>query len=477
MTGYALSAQYAEDALRFSQFYYQGTARSMATGNALGAMGADFSVLSTNPAGIGVYRSSEFNISPEIAIRNASSTYNGILADDRRSLLNLSNIGFVGSNKLRGSNWQFINIGFGMNRLNNFNTNTVVRGDNTKDSRLDVYLDEAFNILDDGGSIEDIASSDPFYLAPAWDTYLLDTISDDQYLYLFTPVPFGGVRQTEVINTRGSMNEWLFSIGGNYNDKLYIGATIGLPYLRYLRESYYTEVDIQDTIPYFDHWELKETLSTFGWGINIKFGIIVKPVEWLRIGGAFHSPTSFWSMTDKWNTHMTSDLEWTDGEIESTPNNGTYDYSLSTPMRAIGNLGFVIGQMGFVSAEYEFADYTNAKLKAKGFSFPEENQHINEFFTATHNFRFGTEWRVQNLSLRGGYAMYSSPYKSLSYGSRKSFSGGIGYRIDGFAIDIAYVRSVKEADYYLYSTNNYQTNAAQQTFTDNSVVVSLKFVY
>lgn len=41
-------AQNEVDALLFSQSVYQGTARSMAMGGAFGALGADFSALSTN---------------------------------------------------------------------------------------------------------------------------------------------------------------------------------------------------------------------------------------------------------------------------------------------------------------------------------------------------------------------------------------------------------------------------------------------
>ncbi|MDD2323034.1 MAG: hypothetical protein PHT77_09410, partial [Bacteroidales bacterium] len=61
-----LVAQTAEDALRYSRITFGGTARSMAMAGAFGALGADFSTLSTNPAGIGVYNKSIVSFTPSV---------------------------------------------------------------------------------------------------------------------------------------------------------------------------------------------------------------------------------------------------------------------------------------------------------------------------------------------------------------------------------------------------------------------------
>lgn len=59
-----LRAQGYDDILRFSRFTTTGTARSAAMGGAFGALGGDLSTLSTNPAGIGVFRKSEAAFTP-----------------------------------------------------------------------------------------------------------------------------------------------------------------------------------------------------------------------------------------------------------------------------------------------------------------------------------------------------------------------------------------------------------------------------
>ena len=59
-------AQKIEDALRNSQVFYYGTARFMGMGGAFTALGGDLSSLSQNPAGLGVFRSSEVSITPQL---------------------------------------------------------------------------------------------------------------------------------------------------------------------------------------------------------------------------------------------------------------------------------------------------------------------------------------------------------------------------------------------------------------------------
>jgi len=469
-------SQYADDALRFSQVYNQGTARSMAIGGAFGALGADFSTASTNPAGLGMFRTGEFTITPEISSRNASSIYNGSISEGSKTIFDLSNMGYVMVMPLGSAGWKYFQFSAGMNRLNNFNSSVIMEGENIENSRLDVYAE-----LADGKSPEQL---DNFELYPAWQCYLINP-DDDNYYY--TPVPFGGVLQKQRVTTRGSINEWLMSVSGNYEDILYIGATVGFPYLRYYRETTYSEFDIADTIPYFDNWSTTENLATTGWGINLKLGAIVKPVEWLRIGAAFHTPTYYWNLYDSWFTNTnsylelyendsTDDLIWTNTSYSSPI--GEYNYRLSTPLRVIGSVSFVIGQHGFISGEYEYANYSMSRFSSRYDSFSGVNQDIKASFGSTHNFRAGTEWRFSNFSFRGGYALYGSPYQNdINDGKRTYYSGGIGYRTRDYSVDFAYVYSVMHEDYYLYTSSipEYNPNAVNNEFNTSQFVLSVKF--
>ncbi len=472
---FGLYAQYAEDALRFSEQYYQGTARSMAVGSSFGALGADVSVLSTNPAGLGLYRSNTYSITPEIFTRKTTAEYNGDKGEDTRTIFDLSSFSMISATNLGGKNngFRFVQLGFGMNRLNNFNFERTIKGTNYENSRLDAYLANA-----DGVNYQDIEEDYGGYysydLTPAWNTFLIDTIPGYQDWY-FSPVPWGGVYQTERMRTYGSVNEWVMSIAGNYADKLYVGFTLGMPMLRYYRETTYSEYDSGDTIPYFDSWSVYENLSTTGVGVNLKLGLIYRPVDWIRVGVAFHSPT-WYSLHDNWYTIYNSDLESFGSYTSSSPN-GVFDYHLHTPYRVIGDMAFIVKKQGFISVEYEFVDYSIAQFKASGVDYDMGvNYDIEQYFAPTHNIRAGVEYRPGPFSIRGGYALYASPYaNNLNDGKKQTFSGGLGYSSHHFSIDFAFIYGKKNEDYYLYTSDYGSANPALITSKDYQAVLTLTF--
>ena len=467
----SIYSQTVDDALRYSQQFYEGSARSMSMGSSFGAVGADFSVASTNPAGMGLYRSSEFIITPEVSTSKVSSTYNNTYNEDSRGIFNLGNMGYVSTLKLGNSGWKYFQFGAGMNRLNNYNSNISIKGENLQNSRLDVYKEMADGVdsLYLGDSYGDYA----FDLYPAWMLYLLDAVPGYSDLY-YTPVPFAGTLQTQTIRTKGSTNEWLMSFSGNYNDKLFVGATIGLPYIRYYRESFYSESDIADTIPDFNSWSVKENLSTSGWGINLKLGLIYQITDWFRIGGAFHTPTYYWSMKDSWYTTHYADLEWRNPESINSIT-GNYEYRFSTPMRVIGDFAIIINKYGLISGEYEFVDYASSKFSARDYGFGDVNSNIRQSYQSTHNFRIGTEWRYDVFSFRAGYQYYTSPYSgNLNDGQLSAISFGLGYNFMDGSIDLAYVNASKSEDYYMYSSANFQPEASLNKYKNQNFVLSLK---
>jgi hypothetical protein len=473
---FSVYSQSADDALCFSQNFYESTARSSAMGGAFGALGADFSTASTNPAGLGLFRTSYYSVSPEINVRNLRSSYNNTLSSDEKSILNVSNIGYTGIIPMHSGNdkgWKFVQFSFGMNRLNNFNTSRDMQGPNRKNSRLDVYLENANGI--NYQDIEDDPNNNyTFDLHPAWQLYLLDTIPGYQNLY-YSPVPFGGTYQREQLLSTGSVSEWFFSFSANYNNILFLGATIGIDDLRYNSDSYYSETDVADTIPYFNSWEFDQHVESRGTGVNIKIGLIVQPVKWLRVGLAYHSPTWYGKMRDNWYTTTYADLEWTSPASVSSPS-GTYEYQLITPMKFLADAAILVGNKGSFSAEYEHLNYTKIRLNSDGYDFQAENQNIQDYYRPVDNLRVGTEWRLGITDLRAGYALYGNPYaRNLNNGTRQSYSGGLGFHFRHLLFDVAYVYTTMNKDYYLYGTSDIAVNPVKNHFRNHSVILSFSY--
>jgi len=466
--------QNAVDALRYSQLQIGGSARFMAMGGAFGALGADFTVASTNPGGLGLYKSSDFTFTPSVHTGKATSLYNGFTGEDSRTNFALGNAGYVYTARLSSrssaSGFRHFQFAMGINRLNDINRRINIQGENTENSLLDTYVQYA-----DGIFYRDIENNRGgqygFDLYPAWWTYLLDTQDTINNIY-YSPIPRGGTMQRKNIDQWGSMNEWSFAFGTNYNDILYLGMSFNIPWIRYYERSTYTETDVADTIYDFSSFNVYDRLDTRGTGFNFKFGFVLRPVDFLRIGGAIHTPT-WYSMRDYWDVYTESYFDNGDYYTQASPY-GEYAYKLTTPMRLQASLAFIIGRYGLISGEYEFVDYSDAKFSASSYGYFNENDNISNGYQQGHNFRAGTEWRSGPFSFRAGYAYQNSPYANgINDGAITSYSGGVGFKDKFYYIDLAYVYSKKMEDYYLYGTESISVNPAHNELIDHRFLVTL----
>jgi len=442
-------SQTSEDALRYSRIFYNGTSRFMGMSGAFGAVGADFSILATNPAGIGIYQSSEMSLTFAPMVNYSKSNYYGTTSTDNQMNFAMGNLGFIFTIKPYKKNsggLKNFNFGFGINRQNDFNSRTYIEGENPKSSMMQSYV----NVLNDLQVPQDeVEIKYPFDIGLAYGSNLVyfDSASN-KYL---CDARYGGVFQSKIINSSGSINELDFSFGGNINDKLFFGMTIGVPFIRYFETSLYQEIDLADTIREFNYLKYNYALQTNGTGVNFKAGLIYKPFEWFRVGVSIHTPTWYPNMHDEWFSSIESNFtnsSW--NTIQYSPI-GNYNYQLITPFRAMGSIAFIVGQYGLFSADYEYVNYSQGRFTSSGESYQDINREIQDSYQSWGNIRFGTEWRIQNLRIRGGFAYFSNPYKNgINNSERYQISGGLGYRGRHFFADVSYVWNSMKADYYLY---------------------------
>ncbi len=453
-----LFSQSYVDALRYSQNLPTTTARSISMGGAFGSLGGDMSSFMINPAGLGVYRKSEFTITPSVNYTNNESNYFFNTAEDFKYKFNLSNIGFVSAyNTNKEDGWAGFSFGIAYNRLNNFNNTILVEGTNTNSSLADYFLDYAW------GTNPELL--DAFWERLAFDAYVIDTIPGTAYEYS-TPVPLP-INQRRTIKTKGGIGEWSFAFGANYAHKLYFGASLAISNLRYTEFNDHKEINIPQTSTDITDFTFGQELTTRGTGYTFKFGVIGRPIDALRIGAALHFPTLY-NLEDEFYTTLRSNFN--DGFTASAyPTNSNGDrldallteYKLLSPLKAIGSIGFQIGKIGLISADIEYVDYSKMRFREKTNNIDieqtiyDQNNIIKEAFSNVFNIRTGAEVRFGQIAARGGFAYFPSPYKSGELNEKSNhmdFSGGIGIRNKNFFIDFGAVYTLHEEKYNLYTS-------------------------
>ena len=467
-------AQGSNDAYRFSQTFYQGTSKALSMGNALGAVGGDMTAVCINPAGLGLYRSNELSFSLDLLDNLHRSTYYGETANANKLQLTLPNINYV--NAKERSNYRrlrYTQFGIGLTRTNDYNLHTYDKGINPPSSKIDNYL---FQI--DGMTPMDIKNDFPMDIYPAWETYLIDIYQDSIGDYYSSPVPQGGIWQSQENTFKGRSEEWTFAGSMNFLDRLFVGASLGLQHVKregnkVFEESMPEHSSIETS---FNQWNYIESISSRGIGMNAKIGLIYHANHWLRLGAAFHSPTIY-SFNESWQTETESQINWITNKYISPESH--YEYTFISPLKWTGSLAFVVGQQGLVSLDAEYIHFGAASFRAEDYDYSATNQDIKDTYGRTLNFRLGTEWRTNGIFLRAGGAYYGSPYGiGKTAGSLKKASVGIGLPIsEKTTFDFAYELTYGKSQFTLYDAGTLGIEAVTQRQFKSNFAVTLKIRY
>ncbi len=515
----ATFAQSAIDAFRFAQPDMKGTARFMSMGGAFGALGGDLTTLSQNPAGIGVYRSHELGFTLNLDCQQSTSNAAGSKLTDNQTKFLLNNIGGVATLKLNSSAVPNLNLGFTFNKAASFNrrykgafgsignsmSNYIAGVSNSEGITLgDVQSVNGFNPYNpqDGG----IAA--PWLSILGFDSYLVTPLGHED-TPRWTGLWGNGTAGNAgfAVEEKGHVDEYNISIGGNIANVVYWGMDFGIIDLDYSQTALWAE-DL--TGAYVDDnnrgltrssakWNLNNYYAASGNGFNYKLGVIIKPIQELRIGFAFHTPT-WYSIDETYSAstrysydknleHIRGNAAYTNGGVP-----GSYSYDFKTPWKLMASIAGVIGSKFILSADYEWTAYNKMSFSAAdnddyyyyddpyypyysptravdyGDPYALTNKDIGSYYQTTHTLRIGAEYRVTpQFSVRAGYSFVSSPVRKKAKNNNESIytSGtnpsytfdnntnyitcGLGYRIKKFYVDLAYVYKHLSSEFHAYT--------------------------
>lgn len=456
------SAQTMSDALTFGQNNYYGTARTMAMGNAVTAIGGDLGTISINPAGGAVSAFSQFGLTtgwstassvsafaPSYDSYNENPVYSGSFSEGK-TRMTIPNFGMNmyfetdGGDGIKG--WNF---GMLVNRSQTYTSRISASGREGHTSITGALATAAGKMPGDIlGSNSMYDSGYPWNPLCAYDCGLInfnsdagtyygsaETVSFDGTEYSYEML--GWLRQDIGTTVLGSKNDIIFNYGFNFNDRLFFGMSLNCPLINYKYSEYYSEtaMDPNDFPVTTEYWDNKTSAYVKGTptkyesgvykynyvteigGVNAKLGLIWLPFDGLRIGAAFQTPTAY-TINERWYIDESVSFADKSQNMSSHPDPAESEYDYRSPYNANFGIAYTFGRSGMVSVDYELTDFSvmrfSESYEDEFYSYDDPFLVVNRlnklFCGVQHSLRVGAELRVSPaFSVRAGMNLVTSP--------------------------------------------------------------------
>jgi hypothetical protein len=378
------------------------------------------------------------------------SSYLGSASSDSKNSGNVAHAAVViynqinkprGADKTKG--WLSVNYGASFSRSNDFYENITYGGTNNTSSIANYYS----NLANSSKQSDSQGLYLPNGSLESWgyNQYLIDENGTNYFA-----TPRTGSAQLMNIQRTGGLSQVDFSFGANYSNKFYIGFGVGLTDIRYNSSSVFTETGIADlpatstdpaeSLNYSSSYFQSQT--TRGSGINARLGLIYKPVEAVRLGATFTSPT-WYNIDDSYGEGLNTKFpqSTTGGEFNDyTDVPYSLNYNLRTPYKVAGGIAVFIKKFGFISGDVEYIDYTSTRIGNNvDYNNTKDNLEIRSLYKSAVNARIGAEARITStFLLRGGYGIQGD-YRKENGSDIKTASAGLGLRFGDYYVDATYL--------------------------------------
>ena len=514
-----MTAQETYENARLLNQDLNGTARYVGMGGAMEALGADISTISSNPAGIGLFRRSSISGSFGVVSQVDGKDFR----TGNKTNFSFDQLGFVYSSRTGKSS--FLNVAVNYHKSRNFDyiLSAAGKADINSSQNGVSYVKvigaetkegvSSFNFSNGRGTHWWTSQLDNLY----YNTFIVQKDGNDHY--------WNGSSGFDMnrANT-GYIGVYDFNISGNINNRVYLGLSIGISDVHYKGVSDYKENIVNTQNQAVGDLIVSDQREITGTGYDVKAGIIIRPFEEsaFRIGASVTTPT-FYKLTTRNQTYLTNNTEYTDVYNLRYTSNDSYTFKLYTPWKFGLSMGHTIGTNVALGASFEYMDCGSTDTRIITGSYYNEwtdsysddsqsdnvmNTHTKETLKGVSTLKIGAEYKpTKEIALRAGYNYVAPMYKSEglkngfldSYGSNFSSATdyvnwdstnrltlGFGYKHNNFGIDLAYQYSSREGDFHPYpkaygDDKYYQTNVetGQKTIvTDhidiNSPVVKVK---
>ena len=491
-----LNAQNTTDGLRYSTEQNTGTARFTALSGAMGALGGDFSAVNINPAGGAVFLNSNLMFSASLFdVENDANYFRNSeksVTDD----FNISQLGgvFVINNSNEDAIFKRFSIGVNYDVTKNFENELYIAG--TGNTTIgNFFLEQAQGIplsllqLQSGetisslyrylGETEGTAAQNAFL---GYQAFLFDPVepNDLSNVTYTSNIANGNFDQEYIYLSQGYNSKFSINLATQVTNDFFFGININTHTIDFDQSSFLLETNNNQGST-VNRVGFENNLSVNGAGVSAQIGAIAKVAENFRFGLSLDSPT-WYQISEETTQYLESRRVFEGQTITETINprviNVYEDYTLRTPAKVTASAAYIFGQHGLISFDYSYKDYASIDFSPEFDSndpfFNTLNTTIDNTLKGVSTYRAGAEYRINQLSLRGGFQYEESPYQnSATVGDITGFSLGAGYNFGNYNFDIAYSRTEQERNQQLYSVG--LTDVSQINSVYSNFVLSLDY--
>ena len=451
-------AQGIQDALRYSNENFNGTARYTALGGAFGALGGDLSALHSNPAASSVFAVSQVGITANHMNKNLSSSFLGNETTTDNPVFDIGQLGgvFVFNDTSGMEGWTKLSVAFNYQKNAYYNDDFSAFGfnpngieqyflhyadglnleylqtiDNETIEELYQYLGEEPGL--GYGAQQALLGFQSFVLEPNQ-----DTPTNNQY-FSNTVANAEGYEQDVYKYRDGNQKKYTFNFSAAYNNRLHLGISLNSHRIEYSERMDFYEVNYtaSSTIQAF---RFQNEIYSQGEGISFQLGMLYKLLPNVRFGLAYDSPTWFrFNEINKQFVVVDLDSDTTNDVLVIDPQVDLIlpEYWVHTPAQIKASFAYIAKDKGFISAEIGRKSFRQLAFGPRDDDyFTTLNGRLRETLQDVTLVRLGGEYRIEKAFLRAGYINESS---SVIQGdnARTVRSYGLGYDFGNSLLDFS----------------------------------------
>ena len=483
-------AQEVFDAVRLGQTNGNGSARFQAMSGAFGSLGGDMSAININPASSAIFSNNQWNVSLSDNMIKNNTNYFGTKTISDKNSVNINQAGavFVFDNYDASSKWNKFSLSFNYEKTGNFQNDVFSAGTN-QNSIANYFTSYAnANAFQGGitldalstGNYQDLNFADQQAFL-GYQSYAINPAVNvpGNTVYNSNVRAGGNYFQENSFVSRGYNGKMNFNIAAQYDSWLSLGLNLNSHFTEYKQSTSFFESNNNtlDTNSRVKEILFDNDIHTFGSGFSLQIGAIAKVNKVFRLGLTYESPT-WYELNDELTQKVTAVSASTAGvlvpDIVNPKVVNTYEpYTLQTPGKITASGSFIFAKKGILSIDASTKNYTDSNFGPSK-EFKRVNNLLENNLTRTYDFKVGGEYRIEKLSVRGGFKTEQSPYKDKKVmGDLYGISSGIGYNWGDTKLDVSYSYSKRnlQNQFFYQGLTDYSTSTA----INNNVTITLTF--